>query len=114
MFTLLQQIPQSPAQTVQMGSSSVREEILATSAKETASAERLKTQSATKEEPEIPQPEEPEIAIPEVVMQLTDTPLPADCDSDRCCVMRQLSQNIYPPNGHIIEGHLCLIMSGYK
>ena len=32
--------------------------------------------------------------------------------SDRCCVMRQLSQNIYPPNGHIIEGHLCLIMSG--
>ena len=32
--------------------------------------------------------------------------------SDRCCAMRQLSQNIYPPNGHIIEGHLCLIMSG--
>ena len=32
--------------------------------------------------------------------------------SDRCCVTRQLSQNIYPPNGHIIEGHLCLIMSG--
>ena len=31
---------------------------------------------------------------------------------DRCCAMRQLSQNIYPPNGHIIEGHLCLIMSG--
>ena len=30
----------------------------------------------------------------------------------RCCAMRQLSQNIYPPNGHIIEGHLCLIMSG--
>ena len=30
--------------------------------------------------------------------------------SDRCCAMRQLSQNIYPPNGHIIEGHLCLIM----
>ena len=28
------------------------------------------------------------------------------------CAMRQLSQNIYPPNGHIIEGHLCLIMSG--
>ena len=24
----------------------------------------------------------------------------------------QLSQNIYPPNGHIIEGHLCIIMSG--
>ena len=32
--------------------------------------------------------------------------------SDHCCAMRQLSQNIYPPNGHIIEGHLCLIMSG--
>ena len=32
--------------------------------------------------------------------------------SDRCCAMRQLSQNIYPPNGHIIEGHLCLIMMG--
>ena len=32
--------------------------------------------------------------------------------SDRCCAMRQLSQNIYPPNSHIIEGHLCLIMSG--
>ena len=23
--------------------------------------------------------------------------------SDRCCATRQLSQNIYPPNGHIIE-----------
>ena len=33
-------------------------------------------------------------------------------NSDRCCAMRQLSQNIYPPNNHIIEGHLCLIMSG--
>ena len=32
--------------------------------------------------------------------------------SNRCCATRQLSQNIYPPNGHIIEGHLCLIMSG--
>ena len=31
--------------------------------------------------------------------------------SDRCCATCQLSQNI-PPNGHIIEGHLCLIMSG--
>ena len=31
---------------------------------------------------------------------------------DRCCATRQLSQNIYPPNGHIIKGHLCLIMSG--
>ena len=38
--------------------------------------------------------------------------------SDRCCAICQLSKNIYPPNGHIIEGHLCLIMSlfslGYK
>ena len=33
-------------------------------------------------------------------------------NSDRCCAMRQLSQNMYPPNGHIIEEHLCLIMSG--
>ena len=32
--------------------------------------------------------------------------------SDRCCATRQLYQNIYPPNGHIIQGHLCLIMSG--
>ena len=32
--------------------------------------------------------------------------------SDQCCAMHQLSQNIYPPNGHIIEGHLWLIMSG--
>ena len=32
--------------------------------------------------------------------------------SDRCCATCQLSQNIYPPNSHIIEGHLCLIMSG--
>ena len=32
--------------------------------------------------------------------------------SDSCCAMCQLSQNIFPPNGHIIEGHLCLIMSG--
>ena len=32
--------------------------------------------------------------------------------SDRCCAMRQLSQNIYPPNGDITKGHLCLIMSG--
>ena len=32
--------------------------------------------------------------------------------SDRFYAMRQLSQNIYPPNGHIIEGHLCLIMPG--
>ena len=56
--------------------SSVHEEIPATSAEETVAAEHLKTQTATEEEPEIPQPEEPEIAIPEVVMQLTDTPLP--------------------------------------
>ena len=33
-------------------------------------------------------------------------------NSDRSCAMRQLSQNIYSPNSHIIEGHLCLIMSG--
>ena len=32
--------------------------------------------------------------------------------SDHCCATRQLSQNIYPPNGHITEGHLCPIMSG--
>ena len=32
--------------------------------------------------------------------------------SNCCCATRQLSQNIYPPNGHIIEGHLCLIMLG--
>ena len=32
--------------------------------------------------------------------------------SDRCCAKRQLSQNIFPHNDHIIEGHLCLIMSG--
>ena len=86
MFTLLQQIPQSPTQTVQMGSeethptSSVHEEIPATSAEETAAAEHLKTQTATEEEPEIPQPEEPAIEIPEVVMQLTDTPLPKPKD----------------------------------
>ena len=49
MFTPLQQIPQSPAQTVQMGSeethptSSVREEIPATSVEETIAAEHLKT-----------------------------------------------------------------------
>lgn len=82
LFTPLQHIPQSPAQTVQMGSeethptSFVREEVPATSAEETAATEHLKTQTATEEEPEIPQPEEPKIAIPEVVMQLTDTPLP--------------------------------------
>ena len=38
------------------------------------------TQTATEEEPEIPQPEEPAIEIPEVVMQLTDTPLPKPKD----------------------------------
>ena len=32
--------------------------------------------------------------------------------SDRCCPMRELSQNILPPNGHVIEGHLFLIMYG--
>src|SRR3954471_24346794 len=86
LFTPLQQIPHSPAPTVKLGSeethptSSVREEIPATSAEETAAADHLNTQTATKEEPEIPQPEEPEIAITEVVMQLTDTPLPKPKD----------------------------------
>ena len=60
--------------------SSVREEIPATSAEKTAAAEHLKTQTATEEEPEIPQPEEPVIEIPEVVMQLIDTPLPKPKD----------------------------------
>ena len=32
--------------------------------------------------------------------------------SDRCCAARELSQNILPPNGHIRQRHLCLIMSG--
>ena len=32
--------------------------------------------------------------------------------SDHCCATRHLSKNILPPNGHIIEGHLCCIMSG--
>ena len=74
MFTPLQQIPQSPTQTVHMGSkethptASVHEEITVTSAEETAAAEHVKTQTATKEEPEIPQPEEPAIEIPEAVM----------------------------------------------
>ena len=87
LFTPLHRIPQSPAPTVQMGSeethptSSVHEEIPATSAEETAAADPLNMQTATEEEPEIPQPEEPEIAIPEVVMQLTDTPLPKPKDS---------------------------------
>ena len=86
MFTPLQQIPQSPAPTVQMGSeethptASVHEEIPATSAEETATAEQPTMQTATEEEPEIPQPEEPEIAIPEVVIQLSDTPLPKPKD----------------------------------
>ena len=71
MFTTLQQIPQSPSQTVHMGSketrptASVHEEIPAASAEENEN-EELKNQTATEEEPEIPQPEEPEIAIPEV------------------------------------------------
>ena len=60
--------------------SSVHEEIPATSAEETTADEHLKTQTATEEEPEIPQPEEPAIEIPEVVMQLTDTPLPKPKD----------------------------------
>ena len=51
----------------------VHEEIPATSADELAAVD---PQTAPVEEQEIPQPEEPELAIPEVVMQLTDTPLP--------------------------------------
>src|SRR4051812_39613583 len=84
LFTPLQQIPHSPAPTVQLGSeethptSSVREDIPTTSAEETAAAENV---TAPEEEPEIPQPGEPELAIPEVVMQLTDTPLPKPNDS---------------------------------
>ena len=58
----------------------VHEEIPATSAEKTAAAEQPTTQTATEEEPEIPQPEEPAIEIPEVVMQLTDTPLPKPKD----------------------------------
>ena len=86
LFTPIQQIPQSPAPTVQLSSeethptSSVHEEIPATSAEEPAAADHMTTHTATEEEPEIPQPEEPEIAIPEVVMQLTDTPLPKPKD----------------------------------
>ena len=78
-FTPIQQIPQSPATTVQMGSEethpapSVHEEIPAASAEEPAVVD---PQVAQEEEPEIPQPEEPELAIPDVVMQLTDIPLP--------------------------------------
>ena len=70
LFTPIQQIPQSPAPTVQLGSeethptSSVHEEIPAASVEETVVAEPLNTQIATEEEPEIPQPKEPEIVIP--------------------------------------------------
>ena len=46
--------------------SSVHEEIPATSAEEPAAADHTTTQTAIEEEQEIPQPEEPEIAIPEV------------------------------------------------
>ena len=56
--------------------SSVHEDMPAASAEETAIADPLNMQTATGEEPEIPQLEEPKIAIPEVVMQLTDTPVP--------------------------------------
>ena len=78
LFTPIQQIPQSPATTVQMGSEEthptlfVHEEIPAASAEEPAAD----PQTAQEEEPEIPQPEAPELAIPEVVLQITDTPLP--------------------------------------
>ena len=58
-----------------MGSDEAHEDIPAASAEENEN-EDLKNQAATEEEPEIPQPEEHEIAIPEVLMQLTDTPLP--------------------------------------
>ena len=34
--------------------------------------------------------------------------------SDHCCAMHQLSQNLLPPNGHYIGGHLCLIMSSFS
>ena len=88
MFTPLQAIPQSPAATeVQMGyeephaTPSVHEEIPATSADEPAAAD---PQTAPVEEQEIPQPEEPELAIPEVVMQLTDTPLPKQKNPFSC------------------------------
>ena len=52
--------------------SSVREEILATSAEEIVN-EEVKTQAAAEEELEIPQFVDPGIVIPEVVMQLTNT-----------------------------------------
>ena len=63
LFTHLQQIPQSPVTTVQMGSEephpppSVHEEIPATSADEIIN-EELMTQAAPEEEPEIPQHED--------------------------------------------------------
>ena len=63
-FIPLQQIPQSSAQTVQMGSEEthptllVHEEIPATSADEPAAAD---PQTAPVEEEEIPQPEEPNL-----------------------------------------------------
>ena len=79
LFTPLQQIPQSPVTTIQMGSDephatpSVHEEIPVTSAEDHVN-EELKSQAATGEAPKIPQPVEPDIEIPEDVMQLTDTP----------------------------------------
>src|SRR4051812_31443346 len=84
LFTPLQQIPHSPSPTVQIGSgdthpaASANEEIPATSAEETAAATEQVTEP--EENPENPQPEEPEIVIPEVVMQITDTPLPRPKD----------------------------------
>src|SRR3954462_3440791 len=84
LFTPLQQIPHSPSPTVQLGSeethptASLNEEIPATSAEETAADTDKVT--APEENAAIPQPEEPEIVIPEVVMQLTDTPLPRPKD----------------------------------
>src|SRR3954471_20116402 len=84
LFTPLQQIHHSPSPTVQIGSedthlaASVNEEIPAPSAEETAAATENVT--APEENLENPHPEEPELVIPEVVMQLTDTPLPRPKD----------------------------------
>src|SRR3954468_9822913 len=84
LFTPLQQIPHSPSPTVKLGSEEthptafVNEEIPATSAEEIA-AETEKV-TAPEENPDIPQPEETEFVIPEVVMQLTNTPLPRPKD----------------------------------
>ena len=42
-----------------------------------------------------------------------DSPEEFDSKIPTIAVLRpSCPKNIYPPNGHIIEGHLCLIMSG--